>query len=136
MLARASNTPHPAGPLGERMKRRPFPLPSDILGKVRPRHEAILRQARLAIGTAREAELKQSHDAAVNERARNIVERAKEEKRLRYGAENAARRALLVIEQAYDRIVAASDEIDKARWRERQGRVERELRKIITGGRP
>jgi hypothetical protein len=118
------------------MMRRPFPLPSDILGKVRPRHEAILRQARLAIGTAREAELKRSHDAAVKERARNIVERAKEEKRLRYGAENAARRALLVIEQAYDRIVAASDEIDRARWKERQGRVERELRKIITGGRP
>ena len=103
---------------------------------LRLRHSEIVAKARATLGSVREARLKQSHDAAVKERARNIVERAKEEKRLRYGAENAARRALLVIEQAYDRIVAASDEIDKARWRERQGRVERELRKIITGGRP
>src|SRR5262245_48537448 len=104
--------------------------------RLRQRQDALIVKACAALGSVREARLKQSHDAAVKERARNIVERAKEEKRLRYGAENAARRALLVIEQAYDRIVAASDEIDKARWRERQGRVERELRKIITGGRP
>ena len=103
---------------------------------LRLRNAEILAKARATLRSAREARLKQSHNAGVKERARNIVERAKEEKRLRYGAENAARRALLVIEQAYDRIVAASDEIDKARWRERQGRVERELRKIITGGRP
>src|SRR5262245_34373177 len=103
---------------------------------LRLRHSEIVAKARATLGSTREARLKRSHNTAVMQRARNIVERAKEEKRLRYGAENAARRALLVIEQAYDRIVAASDEIDKARWRERQGRVERELRKIITGGRP
>jgi hypothetical protein len=65
---------------------------------LRLRNAEILAKARATLGSAREARLKQSHDAAVNERARNIVERAKEEKRLRYG-ENAARRALLVIER-------------------------------------
>src|SRR5262249_27490084 len=98
---------------------------------LRLRNAEILGKARTALGSVTEARLKQSHEAAVKERARNIVERAKEEKRLRYGAGNAARRALLVIEQAYDRIVAASDEIDKARWRERQGRGERERKKKI-----
>src|SRR5262245_6231798 len=112
-----------------------------LSGMVKPislrlRNAEILAKARATLGSVREARLKESHDAAVKERARNIVERAKEEKRLRYGAENAARRALLVIEQAYDRIVAASDKIDGERWRERQRSVERELRKIITGGRP
>jgi hypothetical protein len=67
------------------------------------RQNALIAEARSKLDPAQKARLQQAHNAAVMQQARHIVERAKEEKRLRYGAENAARRALLVVEQAYDR---------------------------------
>jgi hypothetical protein len=50
-------------------------------------------------------------------------------------AVNFARRALLLIGDAYDRLVEASDDAaDQASWRERQYRVESELKRILLKG--
>ena len=101
------------------------------------RQNALLALARSKLDAAQRGRLDRSHDATVQERARHIVERVKEQRRLKYGAENSARRAVLLVEQAYDRLIAASDdEIDQGRWQERQQLVERELSRIIRGMRP
>jgi len=48
---------------------------------------------------------------------------------------NLQRRALLLIGDAYDRLVEASDDAaDQASWRERQYRVESELKRILLKG--
>lgn len=115
-----------------------------LFGMVRPislrltqRQNNLIAMARAKLDSAQRKRLDSSHDAAVQERAYNIVARVKQQRQLRYGAENAARRALLLIGEAFDRVVAASDdEIDQGRWRERQQRVERELSRIIRGQRP
>jgi hypothetical protein len=117
--------------------RRPFPLPSDIPGKVRPRHEVLRRQARLAIGTARVAELKRSHNAAVLQRAREVSARAQEQRRLRRVAALAANKAILAVRRAYfqmDKIDAP--EFERATWNARKELVLDELRKIAEGRRP
>jgi hypothetical protein len=133
MLAQpGSQSSAPAGSLRrERMMRRPFPLPSDILGKVRPRHEAILRQARLAIGTARTAELKRSHNAVVLSKAREVVAQARERQQARRRAKASALRALASVRAAYANISSSTSDVDREGWRERQARVEAELMEIV-----
>ena len=101
------------------------------------RQNVLLQRARLKLDAAQRARIDRSYDENLQRRAHSIVARVKEQRGLRAGADNAARRALLLVEQAYDKIVAASDdEIDQGRWRERQQRVERELSRIIRGMRP
>ena len=101
------------------------------------RQNVLLQRARLKLDAAQRARIDRSYDANLQRRAHSIVARVKEQRGLRACADNAARRALLLVEQAYDKIVAArDDEIDQGRWRERQQRVKRELSRIIRGMRP
>jgi hypothetical protein len=104
---------------------------------LRLRQEALIAKARATLGSAREARLKQSHDAAVMQRAREIVAQAREQDRLRRSAKVAALRALVLSKDAYDRINdASSSEIDQKRWRESRELVEAELMRIVKGARP
>jgi hypothetical protein len=101
------------------------------------RQNALLQRARMKLDADQVERVARSFDTSLLRRARSIVERVKQQKQLRYAADNAARRALLLIGDVYDRLVeACDDEIDQSRWRERQQRVERELSRIIRGQRP
>jgi hypothetical protein len=92
-----------------------------------------LRQARLAIGTAREAELKRSHNAAVLHKAREIVAQARERDRQRRCAKLAALKALAASRTAFGSMRAStSSDVDQQHWHERQEIVERELQEILT----
>jgi hypothetical protein len=105
---------------------------------LRIRHAAILRDAHAALARAgREEELRRSHSAAVNRRAREMVARRQEQDRLRRCAWLAAQKALLTAQRAYNQMCdSCSNEIDRERWRERRALVERELKMITEGRRP
>ena len=101
------------------------------------RHAKILSEARAALGRGREQELKQAHNTRVMERARGIVARAKEQKRLKAVAVLAAHKAILAVRRAYfqmDKIDAM--EFERAAWNARKELVLDELRKIVEGRRP
>jgi hypothetical protein len=101
------------------------------------RQNALLQRARLKLDYAQRARIDKSYDANLQRRAHDIVARVKEQRRLHAAADNAARRALLLIGDVYDRLVEASDdEIDRASWRSRQHRVETELKRVLKGARP
>jgi hypothetical protein len=71
------------------------------------------------------------------EQARKTVAEVKEQRRLQRSALFAAHKALIATKDAFERIAAASShEIDRERWRERQTRVEAELKRITKGMRP
>jgi hypothetical protein len=101
------------------------------------RQNNLIAMARAKLDSAQRERLDRSHDATIQERARHIVERVKQQRQLRAGADNRARRAMLLATDAYNRLIEASDgEIDQSRWRSRQQRVESELSRIIRGQRP
>jgi hypothetical protein len=89
------------------------------------------------LGSAREARLKQSHDAAVMRRARATVARAKEQKRLKAVAALAAFKAIVAVREAYwqqDKVEAS--ELERARWYAARALILDELQKIVEGRRP
>jgi len=99
---------------------------------LRIRHAKILADARAALGSERQEELRRSHSAAVNRRAREIVARRQEQDRLQRCARLAARKAMLLTKDAFVKISAsASNDIDRERWRERQKMVEAALMEIV-----
>jgi hypothetical protein len=96
------------------------------------RHAEILAQARAILGSAREARLKQSHNAAIMQRARGIVTEAREQDRQRRCAKLAALKALAASRAAFGSMRAStSSDVDHQHWHERQEIVERELQKIL-----
>jgi|SRR6516165_3467131 hypothetical protein len=76
---------------------------------LRLRHAEILAQARVALGSGREQELKQAHNTRVMERARGIVAQAKEQDRQRRRGKLAAvlvgnlRSEILVVQSTQNR---------------------------------
>ena len=99
------------------------------------RQNLLLQRARMKLDWSQRKRIDRGYDASLQRRARSIVERVKEQRGLRARADNAARRALLLIGDAYDRVVEASDDADdQASWRERQRRVENELKRILLKG--
>lgn len=99
------------------------------------RQNLLLQRARLKLDYTQRARIDKSYDTNLQRRARSIVRRVQEQRKLRAAADNFARRALLLIGDAYDRLVEASDDAaDQASWRERQYRVESELKRILLKG--
>jgi hypothetical protein len=103
---------------------------------LRLRHAEIVAKARAALGSVREARLKQSHDAAVMRRARATVARAKEQNRLQRCAVLAAQKAVLAVKQAYAAQDKVADEFDRERWLGLRDFVVSELERIVEGRRP
>ena len=99
---------------------------------LRIRHAKILADARAALGSERQEELRRSHSAAVNRRAREIVARRQEQDRLQRCARLAAHKAILLAKDAFAKITAtASTDIDRDRWLEQQKMVEAALMEIV-----
>jgi hypothetical protein len=104
---------------------------------LRLRNAEILAKARATlIKAGRGPELERRHAARVMEEARAIVDRRREQDRLRRVAVLAAQKAILVVNKTYraqDQIDA--DETERARWQACRALVLDELNKIITQGR-
>jgi|SRR6516164_1455203 hypothetical protein len=105
---------------------------------LRLRHGAILQKAHtLLAGTGKDVQLKQSRNAAILRKAREIVAQAREQARLRRCARLAAFKAIASVREAYDKINSSStSDIDRTRWRERRELVEAELMRIAKLGPP
>ena len=100
------------------------------------RHSKILAAAHAALGAERQEELRRSHYARVNQRAREIIERRQEQDRLARRAQLSAHRAALFAARAFEQISASEpSDIDRQRWREARAVVEDELRKIVERAR-
>src|SRR5262245_3858112 len=106
---------------------------------VRPvsiRHSKILAAAYAALGEDQREELRRSHSARINQRARQIIERRQEQDRLARRAQLSAHRAALFAARAFEQICASEpSDIDRQRWREARAVVEDELRKIVDRAR-
>ena len=99
------------------------------------RQNLLLQRARMKLDWSQRKRIDRGYDASLQRRARSIVERVKQQRALYAAADNRARRALLLVADAYDKIVEASDvAADQASWRERQYRVESELKRILLKG--
>jgi hypothetical protein len=99
---------------------------------LRIRHAKILADARAALGSERQEQLRRSHSDAVNRRAREIVARRQEQDRLRRCARLAARKAILLTKDAFAKIGASTtSDVDQQHWRERQKMVEAALMEIV-----
>jgi len=104
---------------------------------LRIRQDALIAKARAKLGDAQQARIKRSHDAAVMQRAPEIVSEVQEQRRLQRCAQLSAHKALIAAKNAFDQMRdASSNEVDQRRWRERRELVERELVRIIKGTRP
>jgi hypothetical protein len=99
--------------------------------EIRARAEATLIRA------GRADDVKRAHDARVLRQARETVERAKEQNRLKRCARLAAAKAIAAVREAYflQSKVDAS-EFERARWQAAREMILDELRKIVEGRRP
>src|SRR5262245_18235629 len=98
--------------------------------EIRARAEATLIRA------GRADDVKRVHTARVMRQARAMVDRAKEQKRLKAVAALAAQKAIDAVCEAYAAHDKVTDDLDRERWLGLRDFVVSELMRIVEGKRP